>query len=159
MNSNNLRFIWAVCMVLALTILPLPEWLNLFRPSVALLLILYVQFYIPKYFTVPFLFVMGLCLDALLASIIGEHVFALLLTTWISSILARRFNFFPIGQQMLLILVFSFIYQFALEFTNAFLGYNYNLFAVAGTAMVSMLVWPWARLLGDATLLNHRRKI
>ena len=47
-----LRLVLALLLALMLTVLPLPELLAGFRPPWLLLLILYVQFFLPSYFNV-----------------------------------------------------------------------------------------------------------
>lgn len=150
----KVRFLLLLLLVLALTIIPLPVWLSEFRPPWALLLILYIQFFLPRFFNVIFIFVIGLCLDVLLSTIIGEHVFALLLTTWVISGKARRFNFFPISQQMILILLSCAIYQFVILLIDAVAGYQYTPLNVVCGSIVAMMMWPWIRILADSVLLT-----
>ncbi len=149
----NARLLLALLIVLVLTILPMPDLLTELRPPWMLLFVLYVQFFIPGCFRLPVLFLLGLCLDVLLATIIGEHAFSLLITTLLASGMARRFNFFPMGQQMALIGLFAGVYQFVILFIDAFSGYPYNILMVIGSAFISMLLWPWIRLLADDALL------
>lgn len=147
------RLLLALLIVLGLTILPLPDLLTGLRPPCLLLFILYVQFFMPGYFSLTALFLLGLCLDVLLATILGEHALTLLLTTWLASGMAPRFKFFPMGQQMALIGLLACVYQFVILFTDAFSGYPYNISAVIGSALISMLLWPWIRVLADGALL------
>lgn len=94
MSTLNIRFVVAMFVVLAFTILPLPELMAAYRPPWVLLFVLYIQFFLPHYFRVTWLFLLGMSLDVLLASVMGEHTFALLLTSWLASTKARRFHFF-----------------------------------------------------------------
>ena len=141
----NLRLFFALLVVFVLTILPLPGVLVGFRPPWVLLFILYIQFFLPNYFNLTLLFMLGLCLDVLLSTVIGEHAFALLLTTWFAAGKARRFNFFSMVKQMLLIGVFCLIYQTIIFFVEAFLGYNNGPWMIVGSALLSLLFWPWVR--------------
>jgi len=154
----KIRLLLTLLVVLALSILPLPGLISGFRPPWVLLFVLYIQFYMPNYFKLSFLFLIGLCLDVLLSTIIGEHALALLLTTWLATSKSRRFNFFPIGQQMLLILMFCLIYQFIIFLVDAFLGYYYPPLMVICSAMMSMILWPWVKLLTES-LLNSGRVV
>ncbi|WP_133131305.1 rod shape-determining protein MreD [Legionella yabuuchiae] len=149
--KSNIRLIWTFFIVLALSILPLPGWLNVFRPPWVLLLVLYIQFCLPAYFNIPVIFILGLCLDVLLGSVIGEHIFALSLTTWLASGFSRRFIFFPIGQQMLFIMIVAMIYQTTLVLTAAFLGYAYFPLTIVCSSLLSLILWPWLRVLADGS--------
>lgn len=153
MNTLNLRFFLAIFLVLALTIIPMPVLLAVFRPPWVLMFILYVQFFLPRYFRVTWVFLLGLSMDVLLASVIGEHAFAMLLTSCLAATKARRFHFFSIAQQMILIALFCSIYQLIIVLIDASLGYNNGIWLAMGTVFVTMIIWPWAKLLADSTLL------
>ncbi|KTD20405.1 rod shape determining protein MreD [Legionella lansingensis] len=152
MNVLYLRLFIAVILALALTILPLPELLVGLRPPWVLMLVLYLQFFLPNYFNIPLLIIIGLLLDVLLSTVLGEHVFALSLVTWIASNKARRFNFFSMWQQMALIGFFCFLYQLLIFVIESFLGYHVSFMMLVGSAFVSMILWPWVRLIADDTL-------
>lgn len=152
MNKLNVRLFFALFVTLVLTIAPLPELLVGFRPPWLLMFVLYIQFFLPNYFNITVLFILGLCLDALLSTVIGEHAFALLLTTWFAAGKSRRFYFYSMGQQMLLIGKFCLIYQLVIFLIDASLGYHNHLIMVFGTAILSMFFWPWIRVVADNTL-------
>ncbi len=116
-----------------------------FRPPWIMLFVLYIQFFLPNYFNMTSLFILGLCLDVLLSTVIGEHPFALLLTTWFAAGKARRFNFFSMGKQMLLVGLFCLLYQLIIFLIDAFLGYSPRLWMVVVSALFSLLFWPWVR--------------
>lgn len=158
MMSLNLRLALVFFMAFILTIIPLPMFIAGIRPPWILLVVLYVQFFFPRYFSVALLFFMGLCLDVLLATVIGEHAFALLMTTWLASGKVRRFGFFSIIQQMVLVAIFCLVYQLIIYFIDAFLGYNNRPWMVIGTALLSTLFWPWLQwMLPQRRLLASRK--
>lgn len=156
MMTLNLRLFLALFMAFVLTILPLPEMVMGFRPPWILLFVLYVQFFLPSYFNVTLLLFLGLCIDVLLSTVIGEHAFALLLTTWLAAGKARRFSFFSLIQQMMLIAIFCLVYQLIIFFIDAFLGYHNGVWTLTGAVVLSMFFWPWLRVLADGSLLTER---
>ena len=143
MMTLNVRLIFALFIAFVLTVLPVPGVLAGFRPPWILILALYVRFFLPNYFNITLLFFLGLCLDVLLSTVIGEHGFALLLTTWFASGKARRFNFFSIIQQVMVVGLCCLVYQLSIFLIDAFLGYNNGTWMVVGTVLLSMCVWPW----------------
>jgi len=98
---------------------------------------------------------LGLVMDVLLSTVIGEHSFALLLITWIASSKSRRFQFFSMMQQIFMIGFFCLSYQAIISFINALLGFNYSIIVPFASATLAMFVWPWFRLLGDGSLLTR----
>ncbi len=154
MNKLSWRIIVVFIMALILTIIPLPNSLIWIRPPWILLFVLYLQFYLPYYFRILSIFIIGIIMDALLATIIGEHVFILCLMTLIANYRARCFHLLPVSQQMMLIGFFSMIYQVMIIFIDLLLGYNADSLSIFGIGLISMLMWPWLRLIGEKFLLK-----
>lgn len=154
MRHLQLRLFIGFIAALILSILPLPELVSACRPPWVLLFILYIEFYLPGKFNITSLLIVGLVLDVLLSTVIGEHSFALLLVTWIASSKSRRFQFFSMVQQICLVGFFCLLYQSVIAFTDGMLGFNYSLFTPVGSALMGMFIWPWIRLFGEDTLLT-----
>lgn len=155
MKNLRLRLTLGFIIALILSILPMPELIVDFRPPWVLLLVLYIEYFLPGNFNQITLLFVGLLLDVLFATIIGEHSFALLLVTWIASTKSRRFQFFSMMQQIFLIGFFCLLYQAIISLITALLGFHYNLFMPLASAGVGMFLWPWIRLLGEDTLLTR----
>lgn len=149
MITTNIRLFFCFTIALMLAIIPLPELLARFRPQLVLLLVLYVQFYLPQSFRVSWVFLLGLSLDLLLSTVIGEHAFAFLLTAWFASGKTRRFKFFSTLQQMFLIIGFCFIEQSVIFVVEASQGYSVNSIDNLGAILSSMFFWPWIKWLLD----------
>ncbi|MCW8407965.1 rod shape-determining protein MreD [Legionella sp. PATHC035] len=155
MRNLRIRLCLGFIIALLLSILPMPELISAFRPPWVLLLVLYIEYFLPGNFRLTTLLFVGLLLDVLLATVIGEHSFALLLVTWLASSKSRRFQFFSMMQQIFLIGFFCLLYQSIISLITALLGYNYSLFTPVASALVGMFLWPWIRLLGEDTLLKR----
>lgn len=153
MSTLHLRLGLAFLCALILSILPMPEWIAFVRPPWILLLVLYIEYFLPGNFRLTSLLMVGLFLDVLLSTVLGAHSFTLLVVTWIASSKSRRFQFFSMMQQICLIGMFCLLYQIIISLINALLGYNYSLFMPVASALVGMFIWPWIRLLGDSSFL------
>jgi rod shape-determining protein MreD len=149
-----MRLAIAFIIALCLTIFPIPNLLSGINPPWILLLVLYMQFYIPDRFNLTALIILGLILDALLATIIGEHTFALSLVAWVTTSKARGFYFFSIGQQMVLVGFFCLLYQLIMIMIDAFLGFHTNVIPVLVNTVMSILIWPWLRLIYGEFLIK-----
>lgn len=150
--TTRIRLLVGIIISLLLTIIPVPELLVDIRPPWILLFLLYLQFYLPEYFNLFLVFILGLLLDALLATVIGEHALALTLVAWLASNKTRRFYFFSIAQQILLVGFLVFVYQGVLYLIDAFLGFHTHILSIVGSTIVSILLWPWICLLGKSQL-------
>lgn len=155
MKSLQMRLWVGFVAALSLSILPMPEIMSAFRPPWVLLLVLYIEYYLPGNFKLTALLVIGLLLDVLMSTVIGEHSFALLLVTWIASSKSRRFQFFTMVQQICMIGFFCFLYQSLISFIDALLGFQYNVLMPLASAILAMFFWPWIRVLGDGSLLSR----
>ncbi len=154
-KNLRIRLVLGFIIALILSILPIPELVSNFRPPWVLLFVLYIEYFLPGNFNQTTLLFVGLLLDVLLATVIGEHSFALLLVTWIAFSKSRRFQFFTMVQQIVLIGFFCLLYQLIISLISALLGFNYSLFMPFASALVGMFLWPWIRLFGEDTLLTR----
>ena len=157
MSSLSIRFLIGVLITFILTIIPLPIFVEGFRPFWLLLFVLYFQFYRPGYFGVFGLFFLGLLLDVLLCSVMGEHACALLLTLSIAESKMRRFEFLSIAQQMISITVLSMLYQAVIVLIDSSLGYNTKALFTLEAILSSVLCWPWIKLLLDNLMQSYER--
>lgn len=155
MSNHLLRLSLCFVAALSLSILPMPEFITMFRPPWILLMLLYVEYFLPEYSRLTFIIVLGLVLDVLLSTVLGEHAFTLLLLTWIASSKSRRFQFFTMTQQMFLVGFFCLLYQAVITGIDAVLGFNYNSFSPLASGITGTFLWPWIRLLGQDTLLTR----
>lgn len=143
----SFRIVLACLVALILTILPIPASLSSFRPPWILLVILYIQFFLPTYFSVTVTILLGLCLDLLLSTLMGEHIIALVVATWIASTRVRRFHLLSLLQQIAIVTGLSFVYELMLYCIDIYQGFNHSLLMVFGTTLLSLMVWPWVSLL------------
>jgi len=142
-----MRYFLIMIIALILTILPLPVALAIFRPAWVLLVILYIELFNTEEFRLSLLFFIGLILDALLATVIGEHTFALIFVSFLVLGKVRRFHLYSLSQQTLFIGLYCGLYQFIIYLIDAFLGYNSSLSQVLLSSLTSMLLWPWLQAL------------
>lgn len=145
----NFRLYFVLFLAFLLTIIPLPEMFMNLRPLWVLMCVLYIQFFLPSYFSIVLVFFLGLCLDVLLSTVIGEHVFALILTIWFAGTRARLFEFFSFIQQTVFITLLCFIYQLVIFLIDAFLGYRAGWELIILTPLLSLFFWPLIYLLMD----------
>jgi rod shape-determining protein MreD len=86
-------------LALYLTILHLPAWPLDQRPPWVALTLLFWCFAAPERIGVLVAFVMGLALDALTGSLLGQHALALSAMTFLVVVLRARIRIFPLWQQ------------------------------------------------------------
>lgn len=155
---QSIRMFLVLLVAFVLTIVPFAPIIALFRPSWVLLVLFYVHLYLPRYASIGLFFVIGLYLDVILSSVLGVHVLALLLVSWITASTVRRVSFFSLGQQMLSVFLITVIYQVILMVLDMGVGMAVYWLQAVTSAVSAMLLWPWIRYLLDRFLHANARK-
>jgi len=94
-----------------LAAVPLPEWANVLRPAWVPLVLIYWVIAIPHRVGVISGWLVGLLLDVLVGTALGQNALALGLVAYIAYVLHMRIRVYPMWQQCLSILVLVGIYQ------------------------------------------------
>lgn len=142
------------CVALLLVILPLPEWARMFRPQWVTLVLIYWCLALPHRIGVGSGFLLGILLDVLTGTLLGQHSLGLSLVAFITVELHARIRVFPLWQQSLAVLVLLLLeHLLALWIMGASgrtpPGLEYWIAPLAST-----LLWPWVFV----TLRNIRRR-
>ena len=142
---KSLRYYQFVSLLIALmlSILPLPLWVSPYRPQLLVLVVLFWIFYAPNLINIFLLMGLGLIVDVLQVSILGEHGFALILVYALSFLFVRRFCFFSLMQQMLLVAFLCFFYQLVISLLEILKGHSILIEPLLIAPLASMLFWPW----------------
>jgi rod shape-determining protein MreD len=150
MNDFNWRewLIIAASFIIAsvLTILPLPEWAVWFRPAWLPVVLISWLIAIPYRVGFGLAFFVGIVLDGLTGTLLGEHAFALLIIAFVVIKLYRQIRAFPLWQQAVATAVLLFIYHLLLIAVAGFAGEPANSRFMLLSVTTSMLLWPWLAL-------------
>ena len=104
----NGRGTWVILITflvaMLLMILPLPEWARPFRPQWVTLTLVYWCIALPHRFGVGTGFSLGIVLDVLTGTLLGQHALGLSLVAFIAVQLHARIRVFPFWQQSLAVI-------------------------------------------------------
>ncbi len=136
-------------MVLAIVPIPqsVPIELGFLRPDWVAMILVYWIIAVPHRVGVVTAWVVGIAMDTLLGSLLGQHALAYVLLAYISINLYQRLRMFTVWQQALVL--------FALLGLNQLLGFWIQAFAgdvqwrlwYLMPALVGAFLWPWVFLL------------
>jgi rod shape-determining protein MreD len=126
-----------------LTILPLPDSLLAFRPAWVPLVLLYWVVAIPHRIGVISAWVLGLFLDTLLGTTLGQHSLALAILAYATYLLHLRIRVFPLWQQVVSIWILVGIYQLVLLLVQRSVSVTPWTMGYWFVPVVSALIWPW----------------
>jgi rod shape-determining protein MreD len=139
---------------LMFTIVWLPEPLALAKPCWILLLLFYLQIASPADFGVSMIVILGVLMDVLCPNVMGVHALAMTVPCAILSARSRRFQFFPMPQQMMWVAALSMIHQLILAALALMTGHSLSVFAAFLPVITTTLLWPWFSYSLDYWLLR-----
>jgi rod shape-determining protein MreD len=137
-----------------LTALPLPGWAVPWRPAWVALVLSYWCLALPQRIGVVSAWFIGLLLDVMHGSLLGQHAFGLAAVAYIVVIYHQQIRVYPLFRQALVIGSLIFLYSSAMLLIYNLLGsmrYSYDYLLAA---LTSALLWPWIFIV----LRDFRRK-
>ncbi len=112
----------SLALTLALAVVPLPASVAPFRPDWVAVVLLSWSLTAPRRFSLLTAFWMGLALDALTGSLLGQHALALLVIVYLAERFHLRFRVFPVSQLAVTVFVLLGVYQFMLFWIDGVAG-------------------------------------
>jgi rod shape-determining protein MreD len=145
------RMLFSALIALMLTVLPLPPWLDLFRPAFLVLTVLYWSIAAPRAGGIGLGWFSGLLLDVFQGPVLGQHAMALALVTYITSREHQKIRSKPAFQQSLLIFAALATYEFVVFAIDGWTGHPLTSPLRWIHAFTGAVIWPLA-----AAILTHR---
>ena len=133
----------SVIIAMALTILPLPQWVVWFRPEWLLLVVIYWCIALPHRVSLGFAWLSGLALDGLSGTLIGEHALAMVMVAYVAVHIYRRMRTVSIWQQALTICILVTMFQFIIFIIQCIIHQMPQTTMFWLPAISSMFFWPW----------------
>ncbi len=127
---------------LVLMILPLPEWMRLFRPEWPSLVLIYWCLALPDRVGVGVGWLAGIAMDTLTGTLLGQHALGMSLIAYLSLKLHLRTRVFPLWQQALTVLVLLSIKQVLALWTMGIVGRTPDTLLYWAPPLMGMLLWP-----------------
>ncbi|MSR14853.1 MAG: rod shape-determining protein MreD [Gammaproteobacteria bacterium] len=145
----------SVVLAFVLASIPLPEWANDWRPAWVSMVIFYWCLAMPERVGVLSAWSIGILLDAMHGSLLGQHALGLAFVAYIALLYHQRIRVFPLVQQSLIVGSVTFIYLgWVLLIYNLLGSRGYPTSFLFG-ACSSALLWPWMFIL----LRDFRRQM
>ena len=133
----------SLIIALALTILPLPEYLNPFRPEWVALVLLYWIMALPHRIGVNVAWILGICLDVLKGALLGQHALAMALLAFMMLSLSLRIRMYPFWQQSVMIGLMLLVYHGLLLWIYDMTGTIKVTWHYWWPALLGAVLWPW----------------
>jgi rod shape-determining protein MreD len=126
-----------------LALLPMPELASWFRPPWVLMVLIFWSMMMPYRVSVGMAWVVGIMMDLLNGTLLGEHALAFTIVIYFVSKMHMRLRFFPLLQQGISIFLFVLLYQFIIYCVQGFIGDLPESYLYWLPPVTSMILWPW----------------
>jgi len=130
-----------------LTMIPLPQFLQMIRPEFVTVVLIYWCIALPNRVGVGIGWTVGLVMDVLTDSLLGQHALTLALIAFLAMKLHQRIRVFPIWQQALTIFVLMSFQATITLWIKGLLNEAPELWLFMLPAISTALFWPLGYLL------------
>ena len=128
---------------LVLSILPMPESLQLFRPQWTALVLIYWCMALPARVGVGVSFFVGLLLDILTGTLLGQHALGLSVIGFITIKSYQRVRVFPLWQQSLFVVSLLLLERLLFFWVDGTIGRPAKSPESWIAPFLGGLIWPW----------------
>ncbi len=144
----------SLLVALVLMILPLPDWVQIYRPNWMALALIYWSMALPKRIGLWHAFFIGIILDTSLGTLLGQHTLALVIIIFVNLNFYQRIRVLGLAQQAIYVFLLLLIDQMIVAWVEGILGRPMPLLGFFGAPIFGMLIWPWVFVV----LRDFRRK-
>ena len=150
--SRRIPVITTLVIALMLSVVPLPGWIEAFRPDWIALALIYWAMMLPRSWSVGSAWLVGLVLDIAQGTLLGQHALALALIVFITVRMHLLMRVFPMSQLTASVFSLLALYQFMLFWVNGVVGLPVASIQYWAPVISGTLLWPLV-----ASLLNGAR--
>ena len=128
---------------LMLTALPLPQWAEPWRPAWVTLVLIYWCLAVPQRVGVGVGWALGLLLDVMTGTLLGQHALSLSLVAFLALRLHLRVRVLPAWQQGISVFLLVVLDRALSLWVTGIQGMPTEAKAIWAPAATSTLLWPW----------------
>lgn len=132
----------AFILAVALEIAPLPDALQLFRPPLTVMVMIYWAMMWPERVGVTTAFFIGIALDLLHGQLLGQNALALSAVTYLTLRFHLQIRIFPLWQLTMTVLALLMVDAFLQWLTDGIAGIPSTGWARGVQALTGALLWP-----------------
>ena len=141
--SRRLPVILTFMVGLMLTIMPLPDSVEAFRPDWLAMLVIFWAMRLPRTWSVGTAWIVGIILDVSQGTLLGQHALALCFVTFITVRFHLLMRVFPMPQLTTTVLPILATYQFLLFWINGVAGVDAPSITYWGPVISGTVLWPF----------------
>ena len=140
---GGLVIILSILLTLILTIFPLPEAVQPYRPQWSALVLIYWCMAIPERVGVGISFMTGILLDVISGNLLGQHAMGLSVIAFVTVQTHQRVRVFPLWQQSIFVTLLLMVDRLLLLWTDGAIGRPSSGLIYWAPPLIGGLLWPW----------------
>lgn len=129
---------------LVLTVVPIPEMLRPFRPEWVTIILIYWCLTLPNRVNVGTGFLMGLTLDVLTGTLMGQYALAMSVVVFIGVTLHKQIRVYPMWQQAVSVFTLVALDQLLVAWAKGMIGEGPESWLYWMPAITTAVLWPVA---------------
>ena len=141
--SRRLPVVITLIVGLMLSIMPLPDSVQVFRPDWLALLVIFWAMQLPRTWSVGFAWIIGIVLDVSYGTLLGQHALALCLVVFVTVRFHLLMRVFPLSQLTMPVFALLALYQFILFWINGVAGISAPAVTYWGPVIAGTGLWPF----------------
>jgi rod shape-determining protein MreD len=157
--AGRLPVVVTLVLAIMLTVVPLPDWADPYRPDWVALTLIYWAMMMPRTWSVGSAWIVGIVVDVAQGTILGQHALALCVIVFATVRFHLLMRVFPMQQLTATVFALLALYQFVLFWINGAAGIDVALSSYWGPVISGTLLWPvvMAFLSGIRMRVQHGR--
>ncbi len=140
--STRLPVIITFVIGIMLSIMPLPESAEPFRPNWIALLVIFWSMQLPRTWSVGSAWLLGVILDVAMGTLLGQHALALCVVAFVTVRFHLLMRVFPVSQLTATVFAILSLYQFLLFWINGVANVDTVAVHYWGPVLTGTLCWP-----------------
>lgn len=140
--SRRMPVIITLVIAMMLSVVPLPGWIEAFRPDWVALVLIYWAMTLPRTWSVGSAWLVGLVLDVAQGTLLGQHAVAVALIVFVTVRMHLLMRVFPMSQLTATVFSLLALYQFILFWVNGVVGLPVAAIQYWAPVISGTLLWP-----------------
>ncbi|MCK4706492.1 MAG: rod shape-determining protein MreD [Gammaproteobacteria bacterium] len=154
MNPNTRLSTLTIIAAFILSMMPLPDWAQAFRPDWVTLVLIYWVMALPANIGVTIAWCVGLMLDISHGALLGQHALGLVLVIYVVHSQHQRLRVASLVQQAIVIFILLLMKQAIVLWVSGIMGHPPDSWLYFMSSLTGALFWPWIYII----LRDLRRK-
>lgn len=139
-------FIVSLYLALVLTLVELPDVVAFARPALVPMVAFYWALRLPRHFGLLGGWVLGLILDVVMGTPLGQHALALAIGCYVLLKLSDLLEDYPAWQQTFALIPVFTVYEFILFWADGLIGHSVEPLWRWAPVLTSVLLWPFVAM-------------